>query len=137
MAKFRYSLQNILNIKEKMETQAKQEFGTAQAALNVEIEHLERLKARRREYEAQSAGLLNGKLDLRAIEENKEALLKMDSIVATQTIRVEKAKENVEAARERMAEAMKERKCMRHCGKRLSRHFYRKRIMRKARQSMN
>ena len=39
MAKFRYSLQNILNIKEKMETQAKQEFGTAQAALNVEIEH--------------------------------------------------------------------------------------------------
>ena len=110
MAKFRYSLQNILNIKEKMETQAKQEFGTAQAALNVEIEHLERLKARRREYEAQSAGLLNGKLDLRAIEENKEALLKMDSIVAAQTIRVEKAKENVEAARERMAEAMKERK---------------------------
>ena len=77
MAKFRYSLQNILNIKEKMETQAKQEFGTAQAALNVEIEHLERLKARRREYEAQSAGLLNGKLDLRAIEENKEALLKI------------------------------------------------------------
>ena len=40
MAKFRYSLQNILNIKEKMETQAKQEFGTAQAALNVETEHL-------------------------------------------------------------------------------------------------
>ena len=29
MAKFRYSLQNILNIKEKMETQAKQEFGMA------------------------------------------------------------------------------------------------------------
>ena len=81
-----------------METQAKQEFGTAQAALNVETEHLERLKERRREYEEQSAGLLKGKL------------LKMDSIVATQAIRVEKAKENVEAARERMAEAMKERK---------------------------
>ena len=95
MARFRYSLQNILNIKEKMETQAKQEFGTAQAALNVETEHLERLKERRREYEEQSAGLLKGKLDLRAIEENKEALLKMDSIVATQAIRVEKAKENV------------------------------------------
>ena len=110
MARFRYSLQNILNIKEKMETQAKQEFGTAQAALNVETEHLERLKERRREYEEQSAGLLKGKLDLRAIEENKEALLKMDSLVAAQCIRVDKAKENVEAARERMAEAMKERK---------------------------
>ena len=76
----------------------------------METEHLERLKERRREYEEQSAGLLKGKLDLRAIEENKEALLKMDSIVETQAIRVEKAKENVEAARERMAEAMKERK---------------------------
>ena len=43
MARFRYSLQNILNIKEKMETQAKQEFGMAQTALNVEIEHLMRL----------------------------------------------------------------------------------------------
>ena len=110
MAKFRYSLQNILNIKEKMETQAKQEFGTAQAALNVEIEHLERLKARKREYEEESGGLSQGKLNLRAIEENKEALLKMDSLVAAQCIRVDKAKENVEAARERMAEAMKERK---------------------------
>lgn len=110
MARFRYSLQNILNIKEKMETQAKQEFGSAQAALNVEIEHLERLKGRRRKYEDLSAGLLQGKLDLLAIEENKEALLKMDSIVAAQAIRVEKARENVEAARERMAEAMKERK---------------------------
>ena len=64
MAKFRYSLQNILNIKEKMETQAKQEFGMAQTALNVEIEHLERLKARKREYEEESGGLLQGKLDL-------------------------------------------------------------------------
>ena len=84
--------------------------GMAQTALNVEIEHLERLKARKREYEEESGGLLQGKLDLRAIEENKEALLKMDSLVAAQCIRVDKAKENVEAARERMAEAMKERK---------------------------
>ena len=80
MAKFRYSLQNILNIKEKMETQTKQEFGMAQTALNVEIEHLERLKARKREYEEESGGLLQGKLNLRAIGENKEALLKMDSL---------------------------------------------------------
>ena len=92
MAKFRYSLQNILNIKEKMETQAKQEFGMAQTALNVEIEHLERLKARKREYEEESGGLLQGKLDLRAIEENKEALLIMDSLVSSKCIRVDKAK---------------------------------------------
>ena len=40
MAKFRYSLQNILNIKEKMETQAKQEFGMAQTALNLSLIHI-------------------------------------------------------------------------------------------------
>ena len=72
MARFRYSLQNILNIKEKMETQAKQEFGTAQAALNVETEHLERLKERRREYEEQSAGLLKGKLDLGPLKRTRK-----------------------------------------------------------------
>ena len=33
MARFRYSMQSILNIKMKMETQAKQEFSTARAAL--------------------------------------------------------------------------------------------------------
>ena len=71
MARFRYSLQNILNIKEKMETQAKQEFGTAQAALNVETEHLERLKERRREYEEQSAGLLKGERMAEAMKERK------------------------------------------------------------------
>lgn len=110
MARFRYSLQNILNIKEKMETQAKQEFGAALAALGVETEHLERLQDRKRAYEEKSGSLLQGKLDLRAIEENKEALLKMDSLVAAQCIRVEKAQENVETAREHMADAMKERK---------------------------
>ena len=110
MARFRYSLQNILNIKEKMETQAKQEFGAALAALGVETEHLERLQDRKRAYEEKSGSLLQGKLDLRAIEENKEALLKMDSLVAAQRIRVEKAQENVETAREHMADAMKERK---------------------------
>ena len=110
MARFRYSLQNILNIKEKMETQAKQEFGAALAALSVETEHLERLQDRKRAYEEKSGSLLQGRLDLRAIEENKEALLKMDSMVAAQRIRVEKAKENVETAREHMADAMKERK---------------------------
>lgn len=61
MAKFRYSLQNILNIKEKMETQAKQEFGTAQAALNVEIEHLERLKATQKRVRSTVCGSLKWK----------------------------------------------------------------------------
>ncbi|MFQ7204256.1 hypothetical protein [Waltera sp.] len=57
--KFRYSLQNILNIKEKWKHRPNRN-GMAQTALNVEIEHLERLKARKREYEEESGGLLQG-----------------------------------------------------------------------------
>ena len=36
MARFRYSMQSILNIKLKLETQAKQEFSAARAALDRE-----------------------------------------------------------------------------------------------------
>lgn len=110
MARFRFSLQSILNIKEKMETQAKQEFASAMAALNTELATLERLQARRTEYETQSRELLSGRLDLLAIEENKEALLKMDRLIAAQNIRVADARKALETARERMADAMKERK---------------------------
>ena len=93
-----------------METQAKQEFASAMAALNTELATLKRLQARRTEYETRSGELLSGRLDLLAIEENKEALLKMDSLIAAQNIRVADARKGLETARERMADAMKERK---------------------------
>lgn len=110
MAKFIYSLQSILNIKLQMETQAKQEFGAAMAALNTEKDKLDALLLRKREYEEEAERLRCGILDMLAIAENKEALLKMDSRVAAQRIAVRKAEEAVEIARERMADAMKERK---------------------------
>ena len=40
MARFRYRMQSILDIKLKMETQAKQEFAAAQQRLNEEEEKL-------------------------------------------------------------------------------------------------
>ena len=89
MARFHYSLQSILSIKEKMETQAKQEFSSAKGALDREEEKLAELKERKRAYEKQAAELLSGKLDVREIEENQTAILE---------------------ARERLTEVMKERK---------------------------
>ena len=47
MAKFKYRMQSILNVKMKLEVQAKQEFALAQAALNREEEKLNRLAARK------------------------------------------------------------------------------------------
>ena len=110
MARFHYSLQSILSIKEKMETQAKQEFSSAKGALDREEEKLAELKERKQAYEKQAAELLSGKLDVREIEENQTAILRMDSFIAEQNVRVRRAKKALEEARERLTEVMKERK---------------------------
>ena len=57
MAKFRYRMQSILDIKLKMETQAKQEFAQAKLALDREEEIMEQLKERKRSYEAEAVSL--------------------------------------------------------------------------------
>ncbi|MBQ6695894.1 MAG: flagellar export protein FliJ [Lachnospiraceae bacterium] len=110
MAKFRYRMQSILDIKLKMETQAKQEFAQAKLALDKEEETMERLKARKREYEEEARALLNGKLDVLEIAANKEAIIRMEEYIADQYLRVEKAKQLLEAARIRLTEVMQERK---------------------------
>lgn len=110
MAKFRYRMQSILDIKLKMETQAKQEFAQAKLALDKEEETMERLKARKREYEEEPRALLNGKLDVLEIAANKEAIIRMEEYIADQYLRVEKAKQLLEAARMRLTEVMQERK---------------------------
>lgn len=110
MAKFRYSMQSILDIKMKMETQAKQEFSAAKYALDAEEEKLEGLKRRKRGYEEQAQVLLRGTLHVQDIEDNKNAILMMDEYIAAQKLQVKKAADNLERARERLAEVMKERK---------------------------
>lgn len=110
MARFHYSMQSILDIKLKMETQAKQEFSMARAALDREEEELERLIDRKRGYEIKAQEILAGILDLQEIEENKSAILSMDGFIADQRVRVAAAESDLERAREQLAEVMKERK---------------------------
>ena len=110
MAKFRYSMQSILNIKTKMETQAKQEFSAAKYTLDKEEEKLENLKKRKSDYEEEAHMLLQGTLKVRDIEDNKNAILMMDQYIAEQKRQVKKAQHELERAREKLAEVMKERK---------------------------
>lgn len=110
MAKFRYSMQSILNIKEKMETQAKQEFSAAQNALREEEERLAALYDRKTFYEEEARGVRTGALKVKAMEDNKNAILIMDQYIADQKVRVKRASARVEKAREALAEVMKERK---------------------------
>ncbi len=110
MARFRYRMQSILDIKEKLESQARQELAAAQAALREEEERLEALKERKAGYEEEAAGLLSGTLRVREIEENKTAILKMDEYILLQTERIKTAQKQVDRARERLQEVMQERK---------------------------
>lgn len=110
MARFRYSLQSILDIKMKLETQAKQAFAIASGVLNEEETKLSVLQDRRKTYEDHIRRLLTGELNVREIEENKSAMLIMDGYIKEQMGKVLQARKRLEEAREGMAEAMMERK---------------------------
>lgn len=110
MAVFRYRMQSILDIKLKMETQAKQEFAQAKLVLDREEEKLTKLVEQKRFYEERATKLLNGKLDLLEIAANKEAIIKIEEYILEQNKRIEKAKQLLEAARLKLQEVMQERK---------------------------
>ena len=110
MAKFFYKMQNILDIKIKLETQAKNEYAVANAELNEEEEKLSVLLDRRRGYEEKLAALYNDKLDLKDIGETADAVEIMKYHVRLQEENVKKARRKVEVAREKLQEAVQERK---------------------------
>lgn len=110
MARFRYRMQSLLDIKSKLETQAKQEFAAAKMALDIENERLEELKKRKASYEAEAEALLNGALRVQDIRDNKNAILKMDDYIIIQRQQIRAAEAKVEAARQKLTGLRQERK---------------------------
>ena len=110
MAKFRYRMQSILEIKKKLEEQAKNEFAAARAALNEEEDKLEQLKKRKEAYEDEGRALRENTLNIMDIIENKEALLRMDEFIADQQLKVKRAQDRMEEARLALQTAMQESK---------------------------
>ncbi len=110
MARFRYKMQSILDIKEKLETKAKQDFAAANRKLQEEIEKMEQLKARKEQYLEEGVRLRSEMLDIQKMKENKMAVLKMDEYIQQQALQIKKASKAVEAARAALQEVMQERK---------------------------
>lgn len=110
MAKFKYRMQSILEVKKKLEEQAKNEFAAARAALNEEEEKLEQLKQRKEAYEEEGRALREDTLNIMDIIENKEALLRMDEFIADQQLNVKRAEDRMEEARLALQNAMQESK---------------------------
>ncbi len=110
MAKFVYRMENILNIKYKLEEQAKQEYMAVRVRLNEEEEKLAALQNRKQEYFVQYRNLLKERLDVLQIETCKNAILLMDEYITAQEQVVAQVEEELEQAIAKMNEAIKERK---------------------------
>lgn len=110
MAKFQYRMQSILNIKLKMEEQAKMQFAQAQAKVNEEEAKLQKLKDRKSLYETELKELLLIKLDLLKIDELQNAVMRMEEFIVLQQREVDKALRALEKEREKLTEVMVERK---------------------------
>ena len=110
MARFRYKMQSILDIKEKLETKAKQDFAQANQRLMEEEEKLDALKRRKEAYLEEGIQIRLQEIDVRKIRENKMAVMKMDEYILQQSKEIAKAQKQVERARAALQQVMQERK---------------------------
>lgn len=110
MSKFIYRMQNILNIKYKLEDQAKTEFMLANQILREEEEKLENLKERKAGYEEEVRRLLQKNLQVERIKENQEAIVRMGEFIIEQMARVKEAQYQVDLKAEKLTELRQERK---------------------------
>lgn len=110
MARFIYRMQSILDIKEKMEEQAKMEFAAARMHLDEEEEKLQILNDRKAAYENKGRELRKDSLKVREILENREAITRMEEFIAYQMHQVELAAARLEDARYKLQVARQESK---------------------------
>ena len=103
-------MQSILDIKEKLETKAKQDFAQANQRLMEEEEKLDALKRRKEAYLEEGIQIRLQVIDVRKIRENKMAVMKMDEYILQQSKEIAKAQKQVERARAAWQQVMQERK---------------------------
>lgn len=110
MTKFIYKMESILQIKYKMEEQAKTAYGNAHARLIKEQKKLEELVDKKQYYEDKLTNLMHSKLKILDIKQCENDIEIMKYYIKLQQVEVKKAEQQLEAARIRLNDAMVERK---------------------------
>ncbi len=110
MAKFIYSMQNVLNIKERLETQAKTEYAEMNNRLSIEEDTMRRLVARLNSYELQAKKATMDKLDIAEMIRCNNAIRLLKDQMTQQAVRIRIAEKNVDAAMQKLTEAVQDRK---------------------------
>jgi len=110
MAKFIYNMQNLLDIKIKLEEQKKVAFGVAKAKLDEEEDLLQLLSEKKELYQNKLKECVTGKINLMATNQADNAVKIVEEKIEQQKIMVNQARRQVEIARGKLNEAIKERK---------------------------
>lgn len=110
MARFIYRMQGILDVKYKLEEQAKQHYMEVQRRLDDAFDERDRLIARKEDYFLEYRELLEKKLQLLEIETCKNAIVLMDQYIADQKLKIQQIEAELERAITALNAARKERK---------------------------
>lgn len=110
MARFNYRMQNILQLKEKMEEQERNNFAARRRALTEEEDKLQALIDKRNAVAEEGKRLRQTVIDVRSIRENEDLQRYTEEQVKQQRIKVRVAEKSLDAARAKMQEAVQERK---------------------------
>jgi len=111
MGRFRYRMQNILNIKEKLETQAKNDFAAANMELAEEQDKLVLMLEHNKKLEEESKQLrLKDSLSIKEIKDNTLSIELQKEKMKQQALRIHAAEKKVEQKRKVMVDLMQEKK---------------------------
>ena len=110
MAKFSYRMQNILDIKYKMESQAKAVYAASSAKLSEEQKKLEKLFAGKKLLEDSYRKKASGTLNVRELMDARNAITYQKEQIKSQLVNVKVAQKNLDRAKAKLGEVMKDRK---------------------------
>lgn len=103
-------MENLLQVKKKLEDQVKIAYGNARLRLTQEEEKLEHMEMRKSSYEEELRRLRSDKLDIFKIMQCDQAVDVMNMNIKQQTTVVKNSAHRLEVARIRLNDAMVERK---------------------------
>ena len=110
MAKFVYRMQNVLDIKMKMEEQAKASYAMRRMKLSEEEEKLASYRSRKTVYEDAYRQSEEGALNIREMNYYRSAVEHMNGMIKNQMLAVHVAQKNLEEAAKVLRNHMQERK---------------------------
>ena len=110
MAKFKYRMQNILDVKMKLESQAKITYGIANQKYLDEQQKLQEIVLRRNSYERILKESMMGNINVKEVTHARADVNTMKTLMRRQMMEVHKAELVLEDARRALNEIMQERK---------------------------